>query len=133
MLHAGTFVATALALLAAPGPTNMLLASAGATVGRGALSLLTAGMAGYVIAVGSLVVLAGPVLAAAPALLVTSKFVVAAWLFWTGLSLWRNSQRNSRPDGLVGARTVFVTTLLNPKTLVIAFGLMPPAARATKP
>jgi threonine/homoserine/homoserine lactone efflux protein len=110
MLDAVAFAAASLVLLAAPGPTNALLATAGATLGRGALLLLTAEAAGYVIAVGSLVLLAGPVLAAAPILVIASKCAVAAWLCWSGLSLWRGSAQNLRKDGLVRAQTVFVTT-----------------------
>jgi threonine/homoserine/homoserine lactone efflux protein len=127
MLDTFAFAATSTLLLAAPGPTNALLASAGAVGGR-ALPLLVAEAAGYVIAVGSLVLLAGPVLSVAPVLVVALKSVAAAWLFWTGLSFWRGRAQNLRTGGLVRAHTLFVTTLLNPKSLVIAFGLMPPAA-----
>jgi threonine/homoserine/homoserine lactone efflux protein len=128
MLEAITFAATSLVLLAAPGPTNALLASAGATVGRGAVSFLAAVAAGYVIAIGSLVLLAGQVLATKPTIIVAFKFTAAAWLLWTAMSLWRGSTKSLCVNGPVRAQTVFITTLLNPKSLVIAFGLMPPVA-----
>jgi len=89
MLDAVAFAAASLVLLVAPGPTNALLAAAGATSGRDAFSLLAAEAAGYVIAVGSLVLLVGPVLAAAPIVVIALKCIAAAWLFWSGLSLWR--------------------------------------------
>jgi threonine/homoserine/homoserine lactone efflux protein len=126
MLDAVTFAATSLVLLAAPGPTNALLASAGALAGRRALPLVVAVAAGYILAVGSLVLLAGPVLANKPMMIVALKFTAAAWLFWTALSLWRGGAKRFDINGPVRARTVFITTLLNPKSLVIAFGLMPP-------
>jgi threonine/homoserine/homoserine lactone efflux protein len=128
MLDALAFGATSFVLLAAPGPTNALLASAGVTGSRGALSLLTAEAAGYVVAVAVLVLLAGPVLAQTPALVIVLKSAAAAWLLWTGLSFWRGSAQDINKGDLVRPQTVFVTTLLNPKSLVIAFGLMPPAA-----
>jgi threonine/homoserine/homoserine lactone efflux protein len=128
MLDAVGFVVPSLLLLAAPGPTNVLLASAGAVSRRGAGSLLIAEAAGYVISVGLLVLLAGPLLTAAPVLVIALKSVAAAWLFWTSLSFWRGSSGTLQIGGLVRSRAVFITTLLNPKTLVIAFGLMPPAA-----
>jgi threonine/homoserine/homoserine lactone efflux protein len=122
-----------LALLASPGPTNILLASAGATAGRGALSLLTAEVAGYVVSVGALVMVVGPALAAMPIIFVGLKFVVAAWLLWTASSLWRSGAKNVRADRSITPHTVLITTLLNPKTMVIAFGLMPPAAAGVAP
>jgi len=128
MPDAVTFAAATFALLAAPGPTNVLLASAGATVGRRALFLLPAEAAGYVVAIGLLVLLAGPVLAASPLFLVALKFAVAGWLFCASISLWRRGARRLRAGPLVEARAVFVTTLLNPKGLVVAFVLMPATA-----
>jgi threonine/homoserine/homoserine lactone efflux protein len=74
------------------------------------------------------VLLAGPVLAAAPVLVIALKSAAAAWLFSTCLFFWRGSAQNLPIGGLVRAQTVFVMTLLNPKSLVIAFGIMPPAA-----
>ena len=128
MLDAVPFAATSLVLLAAPGPTNALLASAGASAGRRALPLVATVAAGYIIAVGALLLLAGPVLANKPIMIAALKFTAAAWLFWTAVSLWRGSAKCFDINGPVRAKTVFVTTLLNPKSLVIAFGLMPPVA-----
>jgi threonine/homoserine/homoserine lactone efflux protein len=125
------FALTCLLLLAAPGPTNALLASAGATGTRRALSLLAAEAGGYLIAVGSLTLLAGSILTVAPVLVIALKSAAAAWLFWTGLSFWRTGMKHFTQPGLVQPRTVFITTLLNPKSLVIAFGLMPPATAGT--
>jgi threonine/homoserine/homoserine lactone efflux protein len=63
----GFFVAV-FALLAPPGPTNALLAAAGATVGvRDWLRLLISELVGHAIAVGSLVVFVAPVMSDYPA------------------------------------------------------------------
>ncbi len=61
------FLATALATLAAPGPTNALFAMSGALHGvRRSLVLIPAGAAGYLIAVTLLGLALGPALAASP-------------------------------------------------------------------
>lgn len=51
-------------LLATPGPTNTLMATAGASAGiRGSLVLLLAELAGYLIAIEAIRLLLGPVIA----------------------------------------------------------------------
>jgi threonine/homoserine/homoserine lactone efflux protein len=125
------FAATSFGLLALPGPTNVLLASAGATSGKRALPLVIIQAATYFVVVGSLVLLTGRFRASAPVLIPTLKFACAAWLFWTGVALWRNHAKALCDVGRIRARTVLLTTLLNPKGMVIAFGLMPPEAATT--
>ncbi|MDU6750805.1 MAG: hypothetical protein E6447_24460, partial [Bradyrhizobium sp.] len=62
-----TFVLSTAALLATPGPTNTLLATAGASRGaRASAHLLLAELAGYLLAILLLRVVLGPVLATAP-------------------------------------------------------------------
>lgn len=120
------FVLAVLALLAAPGPTNVLLATAGALEGwRRGLPLLGAELAGYGLAVGIVRLALVPLLQESPAIGLVTKVAVALYLLLLALRLWR-----SRPGGTAAAmairpRAVFVATLLNPKSLVVALTLMP--------
>jgi threonine/homoserine/homoserine lactone efflux protein len=140
MLSPLAFAVASLALLSAPGPTNTLLASAGATLGWRAWRLIFVEAAGYTIAICAMVLLLGPALATMPDFVIALKLAVAAWLMWTSVSMWRKGSKalrieenkelwlsTNRRDRLVRKRIVFVSTLLNPKCLVFAFGLMPSA------
>lgn len=114
-----------LSLLAAPGPTNVLLATAGATAGvRSSLKLLVAALAGYLIGVAALRLALGPVIEANPAVGIGLKVAVALYLGWIAVTLWRRSASLTGDDA-VSMRAVFVATLLNPKSLVFAFGVIP--------
>ena len=125
MVSSGFLIGLAL-LLATPGPTNTLLALAGATAQpRAAPLLLLAELGAYLVAVvvlGALVALLG---SGMDGLRPWLQAGAALYLFWVAGRMWR-----SRPDlagvGTVAAGQVVATTLLNPKTLIIAFVLMPP-------
>ena len=125
MTDPALFIIAVLSLLAAPGPTNVLLATAGAVAGvRASLRLLGAALAGYVVAVALLRLLLGPVIEAAPVVGIGLKVAVALYLLWIALALWQRSA-SLTGDGAVTMRAVFITTLLNPKSLVFAFGIIP--------
>lgn len=127
MIDPAIFIFAVLSLLAAPGPTNVLLATAGAIAGvRASLLLLAAALGGYLIAVAVLRLALGPVVEAAPLVGVGLKVAVALYLLWIAVALWRRSAALTG-DGAVTMRAVFVTTLLNPKSLVFAFGIIPAA------
>lgn len=126
------FALAVLALLATPGPTNTLLAAAGASDGvRPALRLVSAELAGYLVSISLLLFLAGPAVAASPALATALKLAAGAWLAVSAVRLWREAgdgfAATPRP---VTLRRVFVTTLLNPKALVFALVLIPPGGPA---
>jgi threonine/homoserine/homoserine lactone efflux protein len=108
------FLATALAILAAPGPTNALFAMSGALHGvRRSLVLIPAGAAGYLIAVTLLGLALGPALAASPAAARILRLLIGAYLFVLAFRLWRKgSATDGRAAAAVGAREVFVATLL---------------------
>lgn len=122
-----TFVAGVIVLLITPGPTNTLLFTAGAMGGRRmAPQLLMAESAAYVAAVTVLGLGLQPVLIAEPRFAMALQGMAALYLLHVAWRLWRS--RILRPSGAlapVTPRQIAVTTLLNPKTLIIAFGLMP--------
>lgn len=120
------FVFAVLALLLAPGPTNMLMALAGAQHGlRRVGRLLPAELAGYLTTILPLVILGGGLLAQVPMLATALKTAAAAWVLLLAIRLWR-----VRPGTTAAADTtaahVWLTTVLNPKAVVIALVLLPP-------
>jgi threonine/homoserine/homoserine lactone efflux protein len=121
------FTLTVLAILGTPGPTNTLLATAGATAGfRRASPLLAAEASGYLISILTIGYLLGPVVAAYPAVGLALRLLVGAYLFYLALRLWRYGRvAEVAGRNAVTFRQVFVTTLLNPKALVFALGVIP--------
>lgn len=127
------FVLAVLSLLATPGPTNTLLATAGALMGwRRAVPLLAGELGGYLVAIAAIHLVLAPVLAAYPVLGTGLKLLVALYLVFVAIKLWR------RPDGWTMDRPVtvpgvFWVTLLNPKALVFALAIIPFDADPTWP
>jgi threonine/homoserine/homoserine lactone efflux protein len=110
-----TVLLSILALMAAPGPTNALLAARGAQA-SGFRPLLTVAGA-YALALTAYA-LALPWVADVPAVLVALKLACAAWLSVLAVRCWRAAEVR-RAGGL------FVTTLLNPKAAFLALTLAP--------
>ena len=122
----------ALSVLATPGPTNTLLATAGAGLGfRRALPLLTAELSGYFLAIIALRVAVGPIVAAAPAFAMVLRILVVLYLIYLAAMLWHHGANEMGGAGPVPFQRVFVTTLLNPKAIIFAFALLPPIAETT--
>lgn len=121
------FVLTVLAILWTPGPTNTLLATSGAAVGwRRSLALLPAEGAGYLISTLFLGLVFGPVVAGSPAIAMALRLIVGAYLLMLSLKLWRRGAAlTNEPAAVVRPSHVFVTTLLNPKAIVFALGVIP--------
>ncbi|MBB3769786.1 threonine/homoserine/homoserine lactone efflux protein [Angulomicrobium tetraedrale] len=123
------FVLAVLAILATPGPTNTLLATAGAAVGwRRALPLVPAEAAGYLIAISAISAIGlalGPVVAAAPMLALGLRLMVGLYLLFVAWKLWRGAGLPIAGPGLVTPGRIFLTTLLNPKAIVFALGVVP--------
>lgn len=120
------FVLSILALLLTPGPTNTLLAVGAASAGfRHSLPLVLAELTAYLLVVTPLATVAAGFLTAFPLAAVTLKACSAAWILFLAIRLWL-----PQPDdvGDVSARHVFVTTLLNPKAVVIGLVIMPHGA-----
>ncbi|MGY4305640.1 threonine/homoserine/homoserine lactone efflux protein [Bradyrhizobium sp. USDA 4369] len=121
-----TFVLSTAALLATPGPTNTLLATAGASRGaRASAHLLLAELAGYLLAILLLRVVLGPVLATAPLGGHALRVVVVLYLLHLAASLWRHGGAGHSDAAAVTLRRVFITTLFNPKAIIFAFTLLP--------
>jgi threonine/homoserine/homoserine lactone efflux protein len=124
------FLLSVVALLAVPGPTNTLLASAGGLYGvRRAVMLVPAEVAGYLLAIGLIGLVLRPLLAMYPQAATGLRVLAGIVLIALAIRLWRRSDIVLRPDGTHGtpirAWHVFVTTLLNPKAAVFALGIIP--------
>ncbi|MGL4310012.1 MAG: LysE family translocator [Paracoccaceae bacterium] len=124
-----------LALLASPGPTNTLLFVAGAERGLGrAAPLIALVIAAYMATVLPLALAGGALLDRWPMARPLLMLASAVWILVLAVRLWRTERpaplRDQRHDGAQTAVTgiaVAVTTLLNPKALVIGFVLLPSA------
>lgn len=120
------FALAVLAVLGTPGPTNSLLATAGATAGlRRSLPLILAEAAGYTLAILTIGLLLGPVMAGAPLLATALRLAVGAYLLLLAVRLWRRGGAALATGAVITPRQVFVTTLLNPKAIVFALGILP--------
>lgn len=114
-----------LLLLVTPGPTNTLLALAGAERGlRRALALVPVELLSYLATVLPLALAGIWVLDRVPQARGAITVVAALWVLWLARSLWRLPAAG--PAGsAVTARRVAVTTLLNPKALLFGLVLLP--------
>jgi len=113
-----------LALLLTPGPTNTLLAIAGAERGlRAAWSLLPLVLLAYLAMILPLVFLGAKALAHMPLLRPVIGLTAALWVAKLALTMWRVPQAQTSSD-VTPARLV-TTTLLNPKALIIGLVLLP--------
>ncbi len=124
------FALAVLALLATPGPTNTLLAASGAAAGlRRSLALVPAELAAYLLSISTLALVVSPLLAAHSLLAVGLKLAAACWLLCCAGRLWREGGRLTLGDeAVITPLRVFTTTLLNPKGLIFAIAIFPPAS-----
>jgi len=118
-------------LFAVPGPTNALIAVAGAHRGVRALpAAVGAALVGFVVAVGALIGVAGPYVAARPALGLALRVACALLLARSARRLWRTAGAGAGGRDAAGSAAVLATTLVNPKGLIFAFAIFPPLAGA---
>jgi threonine/homoserine/homoserine lactone efflux protein len=116
------FALAAVALLLVPGPTNTLLATSGATIGfLRSLRLLPGEVSGYIagIAVVRAVLLA---IGTAAWALTGLRVLSAVYLAGLAFRLWRAVP--SADSSPITMGRVFVTTMLNPKVLIVGLVLM---------
>ena len=128
-----SFILSVVLLLAMPGPTNTLLAASAASVGfRRSLRLLPAELGGYMIAITLYRTAAAPLVAGWPAAAPLLKLLAAAYLIGSSVGLVRRGVAAGHFTTAPMTR-VFVTTLLNPKALILALAIFPQsgAARAS--
>ena len=120
------FLAAVLALLATPGPTNTLMAAAGAQRGVArSLPLLAGEIGGYLIAITVWTELVGAAGAGQPLVPVVAKLVASAFLVWSAFKLWSQAGHADLAQRGITLGRVFATTLVNPKALVFAFAIFP--------
>lgn len=119
------FAAGVFALLILPGPTNAILAMAsqGLTLGRATMLLGTV-VSAYLAIVLPVSGLAGPFLHDRPLVAQGVELASATWVFYLALRLWGVG---SRPVEVVSIGQLAITTLLNPKALIIGLTMIPPA------
>lgn len=123
------FSLAVLFILGMPGPTNTLLATSGALAGvRRSLPLIVAEVSGYLIAIAALSLVLGEVLKTHPWLAGTLRAMVALYLVYAAWTLWQRGAAPASTELAISFDRVFVTTLLNPKALVFAFGVLPLSA-----
>jgi threonine/homoserine/homoserine lactone efflux protein len=115
------------ALLLTPGPTNTLMALAGAERGwRGALRLAPLEVAAYGLVTIPLALLGERLFAAHGPARFTITLLAAAWVAALAVRLWQLPMgQRAMAEGGQGAWKLFTTTLCNPKGLVIGLVLLP--------
>jgi threonine/homoserine/homoserine lactone efflux protein len=119
------FVSLSLALLLTPGPTNTLLAVAGAGRGlRPSLPLMLAELLGYLLSIHVLVYGIGPFVQAVPIAQTVMRLACALCLLALAIALWRSNAPLVTKQ-VINPGRVFTVTLLNPKALVFAFVVLP--------
>ena len=127
---AGLFVVSIAVVLAMPGPTNTLLAAAGLRQGFGRSARLAgAELAGYIVSIS----LWGRFLEQAsqslPWLPVAARIASSIYIACLAVRMWRTARTApSAARQVIGMRTLFVATLLNPKGILFASAIFPPAA-----
>ncbi len=127
------FTLAVLAMLATPGPTNTLMATSGATVGiRRSVVLLAAEISGYLIAITAIHLVIARLAEAYPVTGAALRVAVALYLVWLAVRLWRRPLVPNAGRRAVTFPNVLVTTLLNPKAIVIALTIMPWQAEALR-
>ena len=120
------FLLAVAVILATPGPTNTLMAAAGAVSGIGrSLHLLLAELTAYLIAIYTIRLVAAPIIAQYPALAIALKVTVALYLVYLAIKLWRRPIVIDENAKAITFPNVLVTTLLNPKALIFALTVFP--------
>jgi threonine/homoserine/homoserine lactone efflux protein len=119
-----SFILAVLVVLATPGPTNTLLATAAAADGRKVwTSLMPAEMIGYTISIGALLLLVRPFAESSAVTATALRSLCATYLLYLAATLWyAGTNKLTEP---IRFRHVFLTTLLNPKAAIFAFLIFP--------
>jgi threonine/homoserine/homoserine lactone efflux protein len=125
------FASLVLTVLVTPGPTNTLLAISGVADGmRRAYFVIPAEAFGYLTAILTLRAVLGPLVLNAPVLVTALRVCVGAYLVWVSWRLWTQGRAEvTKSQQTVTAGQVFLTTLLNPKSVLFALGFIPFMAR----
>jgi threonine/homoserine/homoserine lactone efflux protein len=119
------FIISSAVILLTSGPTNTLLAASGAVMGfRASLALPAAEALGYALAISFFAMLTAAS-GAVSWLLPLLKAIAAVWLLVSAVKLWSASvDMEARPFGVAFGR-ILVTTILNPKAMLVGTMLIP--------
>lgn len=119
-----TFVIAVFSLLILPGPTNavLALASTALTVWR-SLSLIAAVVLAYLAIIVPVSSIAAPLLYGHPGIASIVKLISAIWVLYLALKLRVPAPAGGRDT--LGVGQLFITTLLNPKAIIIGLTLVP--------
>lgn len=121
---------TLMLLLLTPGPTNTLMLLAGAERGLlRSLRLIPVELAAYLAVIAPLAMLAEALAGQIGVLRPVVATLAGLWVLFLAWKMWHREEASAR-DGTVTAARLAVTTLLNPKGLVMGLVLLP-AAGAT--
>lgn len=122
------FLSAVLGLLLTPGPTNTLMGLAGASGGMGRVMRLMPGeILGYLMAILPLALIGQGVLAEFPAMEQAIRLAAAVWVMVLAVRLWGRGSL-AQAGGLITARQVWLTTMLNPKALIVGLVMLPAPA-----
>lgn len=127
-MQTSVLMAASASLLMLPGPTNALLAAAGAAMGgQKAWPLLVGVVGGYGAAILTLRAAVGPAIAASPALDIALRILVMSYLLMLASRMWRQgcSEHLTAGPMSISLRDITFTTLLNPKSIIFAFAILP--------
>lgn len=120
------FLSAVLALLLTPGPTNTLIGLAGAKRGAsGVLRLLPAELLGYLTTILAFAYLGAEVLGRWPQTAGVLKLTAALWVMFLAIKVWAHRNHAGAASEVSGPK-VYLTTMLNPKALIVGLVLLPP-------
>jgi threonine/homoserine/homoserine lactone efflux protein len=123
-----SFIAASVLVLITPGPTNTVLAACGATMGlRRAAILPLAEAFGYIVAIAFFVAFA-EVLRENHHALAIVRLTAAGWLIYSACRLWRAPFDPDPAIEAVAFRRVLLTTIVNPKAMLVGTVLIPAGA-----
>lgn len=128
MIESWFFVLAMIAVLLIPGPTNALLASSTHQQGvLKTLSYIPVEWLGYIYGIGLwalFIHLFDPIW---PALIIILHVCSVAYVLWLAFHLWKSShlQKYNQHHQQIKTPRLFVSSLKNPKTLLLAAGIFP--------
>ncbi len=120
------FVSACAVLLLVPGPTNALLAAAGAMAGfKKSLHLAPAELCGYLISGNVIWLTLRPVMDAHPLVVGVLKAACAGYLIYLAFDLYFRGHAVAPGASKIGFSKILIVSLLNPKVLILASVIFP--------
>lgn len=119
------FALAAFLLLIVPGPTNTLMAVAGANAAARPWAYLGAMLAGYIAIIFAVRLIVLPLVASVALLGIVLKAAVVVYLLYAAWRLWRRGATIGEANAALSPMLVLTTTALNPKGLVFAVSILP--------